>query len=102
MWKEKMIEKENLLDSLDKKTCEQVMHDLHMCIDDWSRQDLDTKAAVVTLARFCVELSFKFSHTPYDAMQLLSTVVMDNIESYEHEELMQLLIQPRDQKKVIH
>ena len=47
-------------------------------------------------------LSFKFSHTPYDAMQLLSTVVMDNLESYEHEELMQLLIQPRDQKKVIH
>jgi len=102
MWKEKMIDKENSLDSLDEKTCDQVMHDLHMCIDDWSRQDLDTKAAVVTLARFCVELSFKFSHTPYDAMQLLSTVVMDNLESYEHEELMQLLIQPRDQKKVIH
>ena len=102
MWKEKMIDKENSLDSLDEKTCDQVMQDLHMCIDDWSRQDLDTKAAVVTLARFWVELSFKFSHTPYDAMQLLSTVVMDNLESYEHEELMQLLIQPRDQKKVIH
>ena len=102
MWKEKMIDKENSLDSLDERTCDQVMQDLHMCIDDWSRQDLDTKAAVVTLARFCVELSFKFSPTPYDAMQLLSTVVMDNLESYEHEELMQLLIQPRDQKKVIH
>ena len=102
MWKEKMIDKENSLDSLDERTCDQVMQDLHMCIDDWSRQDLDTKAAVVTLARFCVELSFKFSHTPYDTMQLLSTVVMDNLESYEHEELMQLLIQPRDQKKVIH
>ncbi len=102
MWKEKMIDKENSLDSLDERTCDQVMQDLHMCIDDWSRQDLDTKAAVVTLARFCVVLSFKFSHTPYDAMQLLSTVVMDNLESYEHEELMQLLIQPRDQKKVIH
>ena len=60
MWKEKMIDKENSLDSLDEKTCDQVMQDLHMCIDDWSRQDLDTKAAVVNLARVCVELSFKF------------------------------------------
>ena len=102
MWKEKMIDKENSLDSLDERTCDQVMQDLHMCIADWSRQDLDTKAAEVTLARFCVDLSFTFSHTPYDALQLLSTVVMDNLESYEHEELMQLLIQPRDQKKVIH
>ncbi len=100
--KKKNDRKEKFIRFFRKKTCEQVMHDLHMCIDDWSRQDLDTKAAVVTLARFCVELSFKFSHTPYDAMQLLSTVVMDNIESYEHEELMQLLIQPRDQKKEIH
>ena len=34
-----------------KRTCDQVMQDLHMCIDDWSRQDLDTKAAVVTLCK---------------------------------------------------
>ena len=96
------LSKEDFLESLDKKTCEQVMHDLQMCIDDWSRQDLDTTAAVITLAKFCVEISFKFSHTPYDAMQLLSTIVMDSLESYEHEELIQLLAQPRDQKKVIH
>jgi|TARA_R110002020_G_scaffold17455_3_gene61294 hypothetical protein len=97
-----MKDNENSLESLDKKTCDQVTHDMQICMDDWSKKDLDTRAAIITLTRFCVELSFKFSHTPYDAMQLLSTVVMDNLESYEHEELIQLLTQSRDQKVTIH
>ena len=96
------ISKEDFLESLDKKTCEQVMHDLQACIDDWQNQRLDTKATVITLAKFCVDISFKFSHTPYDAMQLLSTIVMDSLESHDHEELVQLLTQPSNQKKVIH
>ena len=92
----------NSADSLDKKTCDTVMQDLSICIDDWNRQDLDTRAAVVTLVRFSVELAFKFSHTPSDAMQLLSTIVMDNLDTYEKEELIQLLTQPSDQKATIH
>ena len=42
-----MKEKNKHSDSLDKRTCDTVMQDLAICIDDWSRQDLDTRAAVL-------------------------------------------------------
>ena len=93
---------DNSLEFLDKPTRDKVMEDMQIFIDDWSRQDLDTRAAVVTLVRFSVELAFKFSHTPSDAMQLRSTIVMDNLDNYEKEELIQLLTQPSDQKATIH
>ena len=97
-----MKDSDHSAESLDKPTCDKVMEDMQICIDDWSRQDLDTRAAVVTLVRFSVELAFKFSHTPSDAMQLLSTVAMDNLDTYEKEELIQLLTQSSDQKAIIH
>ena len=43
--------------SLDKKTCDTVMQDLSMCIDDWDRQDLDTATAVMTVLKFTIDMS---------------------------------------------
>jgi hypothetical protein len=43
-----MKEKTNSLESLDKRTCDTVMQDLSVCIDDWDKQKLDTEAAVLT------------------------------------------------------
>lgn len=97
-----MKDKENSLNFLDKTTCETVMEDMQYCIDDWSRRDLDTRAAVVTLTRFAVDLAFKYSHTPHDAMQLLTTVVYDNLESFESDELARLLSHSNVQKTTVH
>ena len=102
MWKDKMTDKENSLDSLDEKTCDQVMQDLHMCIEDWSRQDLDTKAAVLTLLKFTVDISFQFSESPFEAMHLISSVITDNIDQYESDELAFILRQTTSEKKIIH
>ena len=65
-------------DLLDKDTCDRVMQDMEICLDDWSRQDLDTKAAVITLTRFAILTAFKFSHDPEDAVKLISSIVYDN------------------------
>ena len=51
-----MKDNENSLESLDKKTCDQVTHDMQICMDDWTKKDLDTRAAIISLTRFCVEL----------------------------------------------
>ena len=73
MKKNKMTE-----DLLDKDTCDRVVEDMEICLDDWSRLDLDTKAAVITLARFAILTAFKFSHNPDDAVKLISSIVYDN------------------------
>ena len=89
-----MKEKENSFEFLDKKTCDRVMQDMQICIDDWSRQDLDTRAAVVTLTRFAVEIAFKFSHTSMDAMQLISSLVYDSFSDLTEDELNNILVRP--------
>ena len=37
MWKYKNEKRKNSADSLDEKTCDTVMQDLSMCIDDWDQ-----------------------------------------------------------------
>ncbi len=97
-----MKEKNKHSDSLDKKTCDTVMQDLAICIDDWSRQDLDTKAAVLTLLKFTIDISFQFSESPFEAMHLISSVITDNIDQYESDELAIILRQTTSEKKIIH
>ena len=97
-----MKEKNKPSDSLDKRTCDTVMQDLAICIDDWTRQDLDTKAAVLTLLKFTVDISFQFSESPFEAMHLISSVITDNIEQYESDELAIILRQTTSEKKIIH
>ena len=92
----------NSADSLDKRTCDTVMQDLAICIDDWTRQDLDTKAAVLTLLKFTVDISFQFSESPFEAMHLISSVITDNIDQYESDELAFILRQTTSEKKIIH
>ena len=97
-----MKEKNKPSDSLDKRTCDTVMQDLAICIDDWTRQDLDTKAAVLTLLKFTVDISFQFSESPFEAMHLISSVITENIDKYESDELAFILRQTTSEKKIIH
>ena len=46
-------------DLLDKDTCDRVMQDMEICLDDWS-QRLDTKVAVITLTRFVILTALSF------------------------------------------
>jgi len=97
-----MKEKNKPSDSLDKRTCDTVMQDLAICIDDWTRQDLDTRAAVLTLLKFTVDISFQFSESPFEAMHLISSVITENIDKYESDELAFILRQTTSEKKIIH
>ena len=100
-----MKEKTNSLESLDKKTCDTVMQDLSVCIDDWDRQKLDTEAAVLTLLKFTIDMAFKFTDSNYDAMELISKVVNDNleIEPYDMKDLELFFMGPSiTEKKIIH
>ena len=97
-----MKEKNKPSDSLDKRTCDTVMQDLAICIDDWTRQDLDTRAAVLTLLKFTVDISFQFSESPFEAMHLISSVITENIDKYESDELAFILRQTTSEKNIIH
>ena len=92
----------NSADSLDKKTCDTVMQDLSICIEEWVSKDLDTKTAVITLLKFTVDISFQFSESPFEAMHLISSVITDNIDQYESDELAFILRQTTSEKKIIH
>jgi len=96
-----MKEKKKLTD-LDKKTCDTVMQDLSICIEEWVSKDLDTKTAVITLLKFTVDISFQFSESPFEAMHLISSVITDNIDQYESDELAFILRQTTSEKKIIH
>jgi hypothetical protein len=87
-----MKEKTNSLESLDKRTCDTVMQDLSVCIDDWDKQKLDTEAAVLTLLKFTIDMAF-------------SKVVNDNleIEPYDMKDLELFFMGPGiAEKKIIH
>jgi hypothetical protein len=98
-----MKKAKNSANFLDKKTCDTVMQDLSTCIDDWDRQDLDTTAAVLTVLKFTIDMVFKFTDDSYEAMELISTVINENLDINSIEDLEFLLRSPRiSEKKVIH
>ena len=69
------------------------------------KQKLDTEAAVLTLLKFTIDMAFKFTDSNYDAMELISKVVNDNleIEPYDMKDLELFFMGPGiAEKKIIH
>tara|TARA_R110000803_G_scaffold81122_1_gene147035 strand:+ start:149 stop:427 length:279 start_codon:yes stop_codon:yes gene_type:complete len=75
-----MIEKEKVIEYLDKQTCDKVIDDVQSCLDEWSLRELDSRSAIVTLTRFAIDLAFKFSHTEAEALQLILSMVHDHMD----------------------
>jgi len=93
----------NSADSLDKKTCDTVMQDLSICIDDWDRQNLDTATAVLTVLKFTIDMAFKFTDNTYEAMELISTVINERFDIHSIDDLEMIFrLHESTEKKVIH
>jgi hypothetical protein len=81
---------EDLIKVLDKRTSDLVMQDLTNCIDKWSKLDLDSETTVVTLLQFTIELILRHSDNTFDAMGLISGVLLEKLENNEiDQDLMQ-------------
>ena len=93
----------NKLDKLDKRTCETVMQDLSSCIDIWDQQNLDTTAAVLTVLKFTIDMTFRFTDNTYEAMELISTVINEKFDIHSMEDIEMIIrLHESTEKKVIH
>tara|TARA_R110000796_G_scaffold125108_1_gene239690 strand:+ start:147 stop:425 length:279 start_codon:yes stop_codon:yes gene_type:complete len=92
-----MIEKEKFIEYLDSKTCDTVLEDVQQCVDDWSLKELDSRSAMITLARFAVNLTFKFSYTQKEALELILSMVHDHMDLPGYEPSKE-----EDPKQIIH
>lgn len=97
-----MKEKDKNLESLDKKTCDTVMQDLSICIEEWVSKDLDTKAAVITLLKFTVDISFEYSETQLAAIQLIYSAINEHFFENDSDDIEIVLRQIKSEKKIIH
>ena len=81
---------EDFIKLLDKRTSDLVMQDLANCIDGWSKLEMDSETTVVTLLQFTVELILRHSDKTFDAMGLISGVILEKLENNEiDQDLMQ-------------
>ena len=87
-------------DFLDKEACDTVMQDLSVCIESWSKKDLDSGSAIKTLLKFSVDVIFEFSHSSYDAMELMSEVIFEKLEQNNDQDLLINLNKKKD--KIVH
>ena len=72
--------KEKFIEYLDSKTCDTVIDDVQQCVDGWSMKELDSRSAIITLTRFAVDLTFKFSFTQKEALELILSMVQDHMD----------------------
>tara|TARA_R110000796_G_scaffold119478_1_gene233642 strand:- start:669 stop:944 length:276 start_codon:yes stop_codon:yes gene_type:complete len=86
--------------SLDEKTCKTVMKDLSGCIDNWSGKDLDPESTIKTLLKFSVDVVFEFSHSSYDAMDLMSEVIFEKLEQNDDQDMLMNLNESKN--KIVH
>jgi len=75
-----MINEKKFIEYLDKQTCDKVIEDVQNCLDEWTLKELDSRSAIVTLTRFAIDLSFKFSHTQTEALELILNMVNNHME----------------------
>jgi len=75
-----MTDKEKFIEYLDSKTCDTVIDDVQQCVDAWSMKELDSRSAIITLTRFAVDLTFKFSFTQKEALELILSMVQDHMD----------------------
>jgi len=87
-------------DFLNKETCDIVMQDLSVCIQNWSNKDLDSEAVIMTLLRFSTDTVFKFSHSSSDALELIAKIIFEKIDESNIRDLEEYLIQFQD--KTVH
>jgi len=92
-----MMEEKEFTEYLDKNTCETVRDDVQTCIDGWATQDLDTRSAIITLTKFAIDLTFEFSYTQTEALQLILGMVHDHMEIPGYESNKE-----EDPKQIIH
>ena len=75
-----MTDKEKFIEYLDSKTCDTVIDDVQSCVNEWNLKDLDSRSAIITLTRFAVDLTFKFSFTQKEALELILSMVQDHMD----------------------